>query len=116
MTVKKSDIILIAAAAGGIGLWLVQLAKAKGAIVFATTSEHKIQTVRDAGADHIINNSTDANFIPAVLEITKEDGVHAVFDGVGKATFDNSLAVVRREGTFVSFGDASGAVPPFNIL
>jgi NADPH2:quinone reductase len=114
--VKKGDIILITAAAGGVGLWLVQLAKAKGAIVIATSSAHKVQAVRDVGADHVLDYSTDENFVPAVREITKGLGVHAVFDGVGKSTFDNSLASLRAKGTLVSYGNASGAVPPFNIL
>lgn len=114
--VKKDDVVLVTAAAGGVGLWLVQMAKAKGAVVIATTSAHKLQIVRDAGADHVIDYSTNENFVPAVREFTKGQGVHAVFDGVGKSTFDNSLEVLRRKGTLVTFGNASGAVPPFNIL
>jgi NADPH2:quinone reductase len=114
--VKKGDTVLITAAAGGVGLWLVQMAKAKGATVIATTSAHKVQAVRDAGADHVIDYSTDEDFVPHVREITKGEGVHVVFDGIGKSTFDRSLVSVRRNGTFVSFGNASGAVPPFNIL
>ncbi len=124
--VKKGDWVLVHAAAGGVGSWLVQLATAVGAKVIATAStEDKLAVAKKAGATHtLLSTLSDKELADKIKEITRdseeeteegekrEEGVHAVFDGVGKVTFDLDLDVVRRKGTVVSFGNASGAVDP----
>ncbi|KAK6495442.1 NADPH:quinone reductase, variant 2 [Arthrobotrys musiformis] len=116
--VKKGDTILIHAAAGGTGLVLVQLAKALGATVIATaSSDEKLELARRHGADYLVNysNGEDA-WVKEVLGYTKDgEGVEAVYDGVGKATFEGGLKVAKRKGSLISFGNASGAVEPFKI-
>ena len=105
---------LIHAAAGGTGLLLVQMAKAVGATVIATVgTEEKAKLVKEHGADHIILYSKD-DFEAETKRITGGAGVHVVYDGVGKTTFDKSLSVIRPRGYMVLFGGASGAVPPFD--
>lgn len=118
--VKKGDVVLVHAAAGGVGLWLLQLLRHIGAakIIATASTEEKLAAAKQHGATHVINYSaTDGeDWVSRVKEITKEDGgVMAVFDGVGKATFDGDLEVLARKGSLVSFGNASGAVPPFSI-
>ncbi|KAK6335437.1 NADPH:quinone reductase [Orbilia brochopaga] len=116
--VKKGDTILVHAAAGGTGLILVQLAKALGATVIATaSSQEKLDIAKAHGADYLVNYSHgEEQWVNEVLAHTKDgEGVEAVYDGVGKATFDGGLKVLKRKGTFVSFGNASGAVDPFKI-
>ena len=107
---------LVHAAAGGVGLLLVQMAKRKGALVIGTTgSEEKARLAREAGTDHVILYRTED--VPArVKEITAGRGVDVVYDGVGKATFDASLQCVAPHGLLAMFGNASGAVPPFDVL
>jgi len=115
--IKKGDYILIHAAAGGLGQWLVQIAAAIGAHVIATaSSDQKLAIAQEHGAEFLINYSTQ-NWVAEVKEITKDvgGGVAAVFDGVGKDTFDGDLEVVKRKGTVVSLGNASGTIPPFTI-
>ncbi|KAF1846584.1 NAD(P)-binding protein [Cucurbitaria berberidis CBS 394.84] len=116
--VQKGDWILVTAAAGGVGLWLVQLLKAVGARVIATAStEEKRNLAKANGAEVLLEYHEEDRqvFVKKVLEITGGEGVHAVFDSVGKATFDSSLATVRRKGTMVSFGNASGPVEGFAL-
>ncbi|OAL04170.1 NAD(P)-binding protein [Phaeosphaeriaceae sp. SRC1lsM3a] len=116
--VQKGDWILVTAAAGGVGLWLCQLLKAVGARTIATaSSEEKRQLAKDNGAEVVLEYHEDDRdvFVKKVLEITGGQGVHAVFDSVGKATFDSSLACVRRKGSMVSFGNASGPVTGFAL-
>ncbi|CAO2654909.1 Nn.00g116420.m01.CDS01 [Neocucurbitaria sp. VM-36] len=116
--VQKGDWILVTAAAGGVGLWLVQLLKAIGARVIATAStEEKRNLAKQNGAEVLLEYHEEDRdvFVKKVLEITGGEGVHAVFDSVGKATFDSSLATVRRKGTMVSFGNASGPVEGFAL-
>ncbi|KAF3907720.1 Zeta-crystallin [Arthrobotrys entomopaga] len=116
--VKKGDTILIHAAAGGTGLVLVQLAKALGATVIATASTNeKLKLAKDHGADHLVNYSGgEEQWVKEVLALTKDgEGVEAVYDGVGKATFEGDLKVTKRKGSLISFGNASGAVDPFKI-
>lgn len=116
--VQKGDWILVTAAAGGVGLWLCQLLKAVGARVIATAStEEKRQLAKENGAEVLLEYHEEDRdvFVKKVLEITGGEGVHAVFDSVGKATFDSSLAVVRRKGTMCSFGNASGPVEGFSL-
>lgn len=113
--VKKGDWILVHAAAGGTGLWLCQLLKAIGANVIGTAStQEKVDLARKAGATHMINYSHE-DVKSKVMELTKNAGVAAVFDGVGKSTFDLSLECLARKGSMISFGNASGAVPPVTI-
>jgi len=116
--VQKGDWVLVTAAAGGVGLWLCQLLKAVGARTIATAStEEKRQLAKENGAEVLLEYHEEDRdvFVKKVLEITGGEGVHAVFDSVGKATFDSSLAVVRRKGTMVSFGNASGPVTGFAL-
>lgn len=100
------------------GLWLVQLlAKAIGARVVATAgTEEKLEVVRGAGAEWLVRGYEKEDVVGKVREVTGGRGVVAVFDGVGKATFDVSLECVRRKGSLVCFGNASGPVPPVDIL
>lgn len=113
--VKKDDYILVHAAAGGVGLLLCQLGKHLGAHVIGTAStDEKCALAKENGAEFTINSSTE-DITQRVNEITNGAGVHASLDGVGKSTFDISLASTRRLGTLVSFGNASGAVPPISI-
>jgi len=110
--VKKGEIILVHTVAGGLGLIFAQIAKARGATVIGTTSsEEKAALAKAHGADHVIIY-TKEDTVKRVLEITNGEGVHAVFDGVGKDTFDANFELLRRKGTLVSVGNASGAVPP----
>ena len=113
--VQKGDWILVHAAAGGVGLWLCQLLKAVGARTIGTTStEEKGNLAKKAGAEVVINYSHE-DVKSKVMELTNGEGVRAVFDGVGKATFELSLDCLARKGTMASFGNASGAVPPLTI-
>ena len=114
--IKKGDWVLIHAAAGGTGSLVVQMAKMRGATVIGTAgSEDKVNIARAAGADHVINyNTTD--FVAEVKRLTNNVGVHAVYDGVGAATYEKSLKSLRKLGYFVCFGNASGPVPPIAPL
>lgn len=112
--VQPGDHVLIHAAAGGVGLLLTQVAKMKGAHVIATTSGgEKAELARGAGADEVIGYE---GFGERVRELTGGEGVAVAYDGVGRATFDESLASVRTRGTMVLFGAASGPVPPFDPM
>lgn len=113
---KSGETALIHAAAGGVGQLLVQMAKKLGARVIATAgSEEKAQLAREAGADECIVY-TEADFESETRRLTDGAGVHVVYDGVGQATFDKGLNVLRPRGYMVLFGGASGAVPPFDLL
>lgn len=114
--VQAGDTVLVHAAAGGVGQLLVQLAKAKDAIVIGTVStEAKAAKARELGADHVLNYTEVTDLAAAVRELTGGVGVAAVYDGVGKSTFDASLASLRIRGTLAVFGGASGQVPPFDL-
>ncbi|SDI39325.1 NADPH2:quinone reductase [Actinokineospora alba] len=109
---RPVDTVLVHAAAGGVGLLLVQLAKARGARVIGTVStSDKEALAREAGADEVIRY-TEEDFAARTLELTDGEGVAAVYDGVGRTTFDGSLSVVKRRGTMALFGAASGPVAP----
>lgn len=113
---KAREFCLVHAAAGGVGLWLCQLLKALGARVIGTASNAtKIEEAKNAGAEFMIDYSQEKDLVSKVMEITGGNGVDAVFDGVGKDTFEDDLKVVKRKGTVVSFGNASGTVPPLAI-
>ena len=111
--VKKGDWVLIHAAAGGCGLLLSQMCKNAGATVIGTCgTDEKVALAKKVGkCDHVINYTDVTNFAEEVRKLVPE-GVHAVFDGVGKSTYEGSIACLRVRGTMVSFGNASGAVPP----
>ncbi|CEA07716.1 Quinone oxidoreductase 1 [Arthrobacter saudimassiliensis] len=111
--VQAGQTVLTHAGAGGVGLLLTQLLKAKGATVITTVStDEKEQLARAAGADHVLRYE---GFAEQVRELTGGAGVDVVYDGVGKATFDGSLESLRARGMMVLFGGASGQVPPFDI-
>ncbi len=113
---QQGETALVHAAAGGVGLLLVQMAKKIGARVIATAgTEEKAQLARDAGADECIVY-TQADFETETKRLTGGKGVHVVYDGVGKATFDKDLDVLLPRGYLVLFGGASGAVPPFDLI
>jgi NADPH2:quinone reductase len=109
--VKPGETVLVHAAAGGLGLLLTQMATAKGARVIGTaSSEAKEAAAREAGAWATINYSHE-DLVERTNAITEGEGVHAVFDGVGAATFDGSLQVLRPRGSMVVFGTPSGDLP-----
>jgi NADPH2:quinone reductase len=113
---KQGETALIHAAAGGVGLLLVQMAKKIGARVIGTAgTQEKAQLARDAGADECIVYS-EADFETETRRLTDGKGVHVVYDGVGKETFDKDLNVLRPRGYLVLFGGSSGAVPPFDLI
>ncbi|MGE5386078.1 MAG: quinone oxidoreductase family protein [Betaproteobacteria bacterium] len=114
--VQAGDPVLIHAAAGGVGLIACQWAKALGATVIGTVgSDAKAELAKAHGCDHVINYSTE-NFTARAREITGGQGVAVVYDGVGKDTFMGSLDALRPLGMMVTFGNASGPVPPFDPL
>jgi len=107
---------LIHAASGGVGQLLVQLAKARGAEVFASVgSPEKAEIAKANGADHTILYK-EQDFAAVVLDATNGDGVHVVYDSIGKATIEGSLKATRRRGTCVNYGAASGAVEAISPL
>jgi NADPH2:quinone reductase len=112
--VKKGDTILVHAAAGGVGQILCQWAKHLGATVIGTVgSDEKAALAKRAGCRHVVVTSKE-KFVDRVKAITKGKGVPVVYDGVGKDTFMDSLDCLSPLGLMVSFGNASGPVPPFN--
>jgi len=114
--VKQGDVILVHTVAGGLGLLFAQLIKKRGATVIGTTSSsEKAELAKAHGADHVILYPTE-DTVKRVLEITNGQGVDAIFDGVGKDTFDNNFKMIKRKGTIVSVGNASGAAAPFSVL
>ncbi|MFJ2146183.1 quinone oxidoreductase family protein [Glutamicibacter sp. NPDC087661] len=111
--VRSGDVVLTYAGAGGVGLILTQLLKLKGATVITTAStQEKKDLAKAAGADYVVDYDQVAD---TVAQVTGGAGVHAVYDGIGKDTFETSLAALRRRGTLVLFGGASGQVPDFNL-
>jgi NADPH2:quinone reductase len=114
--IKQGETALIHAAAGGVGALLVQMAKNRGARVIGTAgSEEKAQLAREAGADEVIIY-TEQDFETETLRLTDGEGVHVVYDGVGKTTFDKDFNVLRPRGYLVLFGASSGPVPPFDLI
>ncbi len=110
--IRRGDVVLIHAAAGGVGLLLVQMAKRLGATVFGTVStDEKAELAREAGADAVILY-TQTSFREEVRKLTGGKGAHVVYDSVGKTTFDESLGSLRPLGMMVLFGGSSGPVPP----
>jgi NADPH2:quinone reductase len=113
---QKGQIALVHAAAGGVGLLLVQMAHAIGARVIGTVStEEKARLAREAGADEIVQYTT-TDFEAETRRLTGGKGVDVVYDSVGKTTFEKGLNVLKPRGYMVLFGGSSGAVPAFDLI
>ncbi|HXX47784.1 MAG TPA: quinone oxidoreductase [Myxococcota bacterium] len=113
--VKSGDTALVHAAAGGVGLLLVQMLRALGATVIATCSTaDKEKLAREAGAAHVIRYS-EVDFQPELRRITGGRGADVVYDAVGRTTFEGSLRSLRPRGMLVLYGQSSGPVPPFEL-
>jgi NADPH2:quinone reductase len=110
-SLQSGQTALIHAAAGGVGRLLVQMAKSRGARVFATASKAKHDIVREDGADFIIDYNSD-DFEAEVLRATNGTGVNVVYDSVGKTTFEKSINCVGLRGCLALFGQSSGPAPP----
>ncbi|HVR44716.1 MAG TPA: quinone oxidoreductase [Thermoanaerobaculia bacterium] len=114
--IRRGDSVLIHAAAGGVGLLLVQMARRLGAQVFGTvSSEQKAELAREAGVDEAILY-TRTSFREQVRRLTDGRGVHVVYDSVGRSTFEESLDSLRPLGMLVLFGASSGPVPPVDPM
>lgn len=112
--IRAGDTVLVHAAAGGVGLLLVQMASLRGARVIGTVStQEKAQLAREYGADEIIRY-TETDFTAAVKDLTLGKGVNAVYDGIGKTTFHKGLDCLKPRGTMVLYGQASGPVTSFD--
>ena len=112
---KAGETVLFHAAAGGVGQIFAQWANSIGAKVIGTVgSDEKIKIAKENGYEHVINY-TKEDFTKKVMEITRNEGVPAVFDGVGKNTFKGSLACLKTKGMMISFGNASGPLDPVNV-
>jgi len=110
--IQEGQSVLVHAAAGGVGLLLCQLAKMRGATVIGTVgTEEKAKLAKGAGADEVILY-TEQDFVEETKRITGGEGVHVVYDSVGKDTFDGGLDCLRPRGYMVLFGGSSGQVPP----
>lgn len=111
---KAGDRCLVHAAAGGVGLLICQMAKLRGAQVIGTVStEQKAELARAAGADHVILYTTE-DFVAETRKLTANQGVHVVYDSVGRTTFDRSLECLAPRGLMALFGQSSGPVAPLN--
>ena len=112
---KAGETVLFHAAAGGVGQIFAQWANSIGAKVIGTVgSDEKIKIAKENGYEHVINYAKE-DFTKKVMEITKNEGVPAVLDGVGKNTFRGSLACLKTRGMMISFGNASGPLDPVNV-
>ena len=113
--VKKGQTVLFHAAAGGVGQIFCQWAKSLGCKVIGTVgSDEKIKLAKKFGCDEVINYNKE-NFKDKVLELTNNEGLPVVYDGVGKNTLENSLGCLKMRGTMVSFGNASGKLDPVDV-
>jgi NADPH2:quinone reductase len=113
---KQDDRCLIQAAAGGVGLLLVQIAKKRGAYVIGTAgTDEKAELARNAGADHMIVYTRE-DFVAETKRVSDGRGVNVVYDSVGRTTFNGSFDVLTRRGMLVLFGQSSGVVPPIDPL
>ena len=112
---QRDQSALVHAAAGGVGLLLVQMGKLLGANVIATVStDEKAALAKEAGADHVIRYD-QMDFGTEVKKLTGNRGVEVVYDSVGRATFEGSLNCLRQRGMMVLFGQSSGTVPPVDL-
>jgi len=113
--VSEGQTILFHAAAGGVGQIFCQWAKSLGVRVIGTVgSDEKVELAKKNGCDEVINYSKE-DFAKKVLDITGSKGLPVVYDGVGKSTLEKSLECLKTRGTMVSFGNASGALPPIDV-
>ncbi len=111
--IQPGDPVLVHAAAGGVGQLLTQIARIRGGIVIGTvSSEQKAEVARAAGADHVLFYD---GFADEARKLTDGAGVAAVYDSVGAATFDGSLAALRVRGTLVAYGTSSGPTPALDL-
>ena len=114
--VQPGDVALVHAAAGGLGQLLTQIVKLRGGTVIGrVSSEAKVAAAKAAGADHVIVDA-EGDFAAEVLRLTGGEGVHVVYDGSGPATFEDSLASLRRSGTFCWFGPVLGGPGRIDIM
>jgi NADPH2:quinone reductase len=114
--VQKGDIALVHAAAGGVGQLLSQIIKMRGGTVIGrVSSEAKVAAAKAAGADHVIVDAKGA-FAEEAVRLSGGEGVHVVFDGSGPATFEGSLAALRRSGTFCWYGPVLGSQTTVSIM
>jgi NADPH2:quinone reductase len=111
--IARGESVLVHAAAGGVGALLVQMAKMRGARVFGTASAKHLDIAREAGCDVVIDYTKD-DFESIVMAETDGKGCHAVYDSVGRTTFDKSLECCGLRATLALFGQSSGVVPPFD--
>mgnify|MGYP002526461986 FL=1 len=113
--ISPNETLLFHAAAGGVGQIFCQWAKSLGCKVIGTVgSDEKVQIAKKNGCDEVINYSKE-DFAKRVMELTNGKGLPVVYDGVGKSTFEKSLACLKTRGTMVSFGNASGALSPIDV-
>jgi NADPH2:quinone reductase len=113
---QPGDVAFIHAAAGGVGLLLTQIVRLRGGTVIGrVSSAAKVAAAKAAGADHVIVDA-EGKFADEVLRLTGGEGVHAVFDGSGPSTFQGSLDVLRRSGTFCWYGPVLGGPGPLDIM
>jgi NADPH2:quinone reductase len=114
--VQPCDIAFVHAAAGGVGLLMTQIIKLRGGLVIGrVSSEEKVAVAKEAGADHVIVD-TEGRFAEEALRLTRGEGVHVVYDGSGPTTFQGSLDVLRRSGTFCWYGPVLGGPGPLDIM
>ena len=114
--VQPGDVAFVHAAAGGVGLLLTQIIKLRGGhVIGRVSSEEKVAAAREAGADHVIVD-TEGRFAEEALRLTNGEGVHVVYDGSGPTTFQGSLDVLRRSGTFCWYGPILGGPGPLDIM
>ena len=114
--VKAGDVVLLHAAAGGVGVILGQWARHLGATVIGTVgSDAKVEIARRNGCEHVIVYTRE-DFAKRVRELTDGVGAHVVYDGVGATTFEGSLASLRPRGTLCTYGTPSGPIPPFDVF
>jgi NADPH2:quinone reductase len=115
-SIQPGDIAFVHAAAGGLGLLLTRIVKLRGGTVIGRVSSmDKVAVAKAAGADHVIV-ATDGSFVEKARELSGGDGVHVVFDGSGPSTFQGSLDVLRRSGTFCWYGPVLGGPGPLDIM
>jgi len=114
--VKKGDYVLVHAAAGGVGLLLCQACSHLGAHVIGTASTPaKAELAKQNGAEYVIV-SKEQNVVEEVNKLTDGQGCHVILDGIGKDTWEDDFEMIRRKGTIITYGNASGVVPPFAPL
>lgn len=114
--VQQGDVALVHAAAGGLGQLLTQIIKLRGGSVIGRVSnDSKVSAAKTAGADHVIVDA-DGKFVDEVMRLTNGRGVDIVYDGSGPATFEGSLASLRRSGTFCWFGPVLGAAQGIDLM